>query len=192
MGLGVDEQDCDGEMKILNLDLEHGKTVVATATPESYRARETVREKNRGSNSRGRDWETVGKAPGELEKEEEETEKQVDENGDHTKEKEPTNPIYDFWQFQAHRAHPSVTRAPVEWPCGGLLQAFYGTFTPPSIRGPSLFCVWTLDPQESRPLKLDLRLLELGPGDTVTITDRQQGTGELLKTVSVPGGVFVS
>ncbi|CDQ76057.1 unnamed protein product [Oncorhynchus mykiss] len=80
--------------------------------------------------------------------------------------------------------HPSVTRAPVEWPCGGLLQAFYGTFTPPSIRGPSLFCVWTLDPQESRPLKLDLRLLELGPGDTVTITDRQQGTGELLKTIT--------
>uniref|UniRef100_A0AAZ3PDD8 CUB domain-containing protein n=1 Tax=Oncorhynchus tshawytscha TaxID=74940 RepID=A0AAZ3PDD8_ONCTS len=184
VGLGIDEQDCDGEMKILNLDPEHGKTVVATTTPESYRARETVREKNRRSNSRGRDWETLGKAPGELEKEEEETEKQVDENGDHTKEKEPTNPIYDFWQFQAHRAHPSVTRAPVEWPCGGLLQAFYGTFTPPSIRGPSLFCVWTLDPQESRPLKLDLRLLELGPGDTVTITDRQQGTGELLKTIT--------
>uniref|UniRef100_A0A674ADB7 Low density lipoprotein receptor-related protein 10 n=1 Tax=Salmo trutta TaxID=8032 RepID=A0A674ADB7_SALTR len=190
VGLGIDEQDCDGAMKIL--DPEHGKTVVATATPESYRARETGREKNRGSNSRGRDWETVGKAPGELEKEEEETEKQVDEDGDHTKEKEPANPIFDFWQFQhrglpshqPHRAHPSVTRAPIEWPCGGLLQTFYGTFAPPSIRGPPLFCVWTLDPQGSRPLKLDLRLLELGPGDTVTITDRQQGTGELLKAIT--------
>ncbi|XP_071189680.1 low-density lipoprotein receptor-related protein 10-like [Salvelinus alpinus] len=192
VGLGIDEQDCDGEMKILNLDPEHGKTVVATATPESYRAREAGREKNRGSNSRGRDWETVGKASGELEKEEEETEKQVDEDGDHTKEKEPANPIYDFWHFQPrglpshqpHRAHPSVTRAPVEWPCGGLLQTFYGTFAPPSIRGPSLFCVWNLDPQDSRPLKLDLRLLELGPGDTITITDRQHGTGELLKTIT--------
>uniref|UniRef100_A0A4W5JE48 Low density lipoprotein receptor-related protein 10 n=1 Tax=Hucho hucho TaxID=62062 RepID=A0A4W5JE48_9TELE len=190
VGLGIDEQDCDGEMKILNLVPEHGKTVVAIATPESYRARQTGREKNRWSNSRGRDWETVGKAPGELE--EKETEKQVDEDGDHAKEKEPANPIDDFWQFQPrglpshqpHRGHPSVTRAPIEWPCGGLLQTFYGTFAPPSIKGPSLFCVWTLDPQDSRPLKLDLRLLELGPGDKVTITNRQHGTGELLKTIT--------
>ncbi|KAK6323291.1 hypothetical protein J4Q44_G00056300 [Coregonus suidteri] len=191
-GVGIDEQDCNGEIKILNLDPEHSKTVVATATPESYRERETEREKNRGSNSRARDWETVGKAPGELEKEEEKTEKEVDADGDHTKEKEPANPIDDFWQFQPrrlpspqpHRAHPSVNRAPIEWPCGGLLQTFYGTFAPPSIRGPPLFCVWTLDPQDSRPLKLDLRLLELGPGDTVTITNRQQGTGELIKTIT--------
>ncbi|XP_045081781.1 low-density lipoprotein receptor-related protein 10 isoform X2 [Coregonus clupeaformis] len=191
-GVGIDEQDCNGEIKILNLDPEHSKTVVATATPESYRERETEREKNRGSNSRARDWETVGKAPGELEKEEEKTEKEVDADGDHTKEKEPANPIDDFWQFQPrrlpspqpHRAHPSVNRAPIEWPCGGLLQTFYGTFAPPSIRGPPLFCVWTLDPQDSRPLKLDLWLLELGPGDTVTITNRQQGTGELIKTIT--------
>lgn len=81
----------------------------------------------------------------------------------------------------------TVTLPPKVITCGGLLQTFYGTFAPPSIRGPPLFCVWTLDPQDSRPLKLDLRLLELGPGDTVTITDRQQGTGELLKAVSVPG-----
>ena len=77
-----------------------------------------------------------------------------------------------------------VTPAPVDWPCGGLLQTFYGTFSPPVIRGPSLLCVWTLDPQDSRPLRLDLQQLELGPGDTVTITNRQQGTGEQVKSVS--------
>ncbi|KAG7269622.1 hypothetical protein CRUP_005180 [Coryphaenoides rupestris] len=59
---------------------------------------------------------------------------------------------------------PSVTQ---EWPCGGLLQTFYGTFAPPSLRGTPLWCVWTLDPQDSRPLKLDLQELELGSGDTL-------------------------
>ncbi|KAK6291972.1 hypothetical protein J4Q44_G00377570 [Coregonus suidteri] len=188
MGLGTDEQDCDGEIEILNLDPEHDKVVATTTTPESYieREGETGREKNGGRNSGGRDWET---APVEVEKEEKEV-----EDMDYTKEKEPDNPIEDYWEFQPrqfpspqpHRAHPSpgVTRAPIEWPCGGLLQTFYGTFAPPSIKGPPLFCVWTLDPQDSRPLKLDLQLLELGPGDTVTITNRQQGTGELIKTIT--------
>ncbi|XP_014011605.1 low-density lipoprotein receptor-related protein 10 [Salmo salar] len=180
MGLGTDEQDCDGEIEIL--DPEQDKVVVTTTTPESYieREGETGREKNGG-----RDWET---APVEVEKEE----KEVEKDGDYTKVKEPDNPIEDYWEFlprklpspQPHRAHPGVTRAPIEWPCGGLLQTFYGTFAPPSINGPSLFCVWTLDPQDSRPLKLDLQLLELGPGDTVTITNRQQGTGELIKTIT--------
>ncbi|XP_067117570.1 low-density lipoprotein receptor-related protein 10 isoform X1 [Osmerus mordax] len=77
-----------------------------------------------------------------------------------------------------------ITPTPVDWPCGGLLQTFYGTFSPPVIRGPSLYCVWTLDPQDSRPLRLDLQQLELGPGDTVTITNRQQGTGEQVKFIT--------
>ncbi|XP_071233848.1 low-density lipoprotein receptor-related protein 10 [Salvelinus alpinus] len=184
MGLGTDEQDCDGEIEIL--DPEHDKVVATTTTPESYIERESEGETGREKNG-GRDWET---APVEVEKEE----KEVEEDGDYTKVKETDNPIEDYWEFlprqlpspEPHRAHPSpgVTRAPIEWPCGGLLQTFYGTFAPPSIKGPPLFCVWTLDPQDSRPLKLDLQLLELGPGDTVTITNRQQGTGELIKTIT--------
>lgn len=77
-----------------------------------------------------------------------------------------------------------VTPTPIEWPCGGLLQTFYGTFSPPSIRGPALFCVWTLDPQDSRPLRLDLQQLVLGPGDRLTIYNREQGKGDVIKIVS--------
>lgn len=78
-----------------------------------------------------------------------------------------------------------VTPAPIEWPCGGLLQTFYGTFSPPALRGPALFCVWTLDPQDSRPLRLDLQQLVLGPGDKLTVYNREDGKGDVLKTVSL-------
>ncbi|XP_034020488.1 low-density lipoprotein receptor-related protein 10 [Thalassophryne amazonica] len=77
-----------------------------------------------------------------------------------------------------------VTPTPVEWPCGGLIQTFYGTFSPPAIRGPPLFCVWTLDPQDSRPLRLDLQQLVLGPGDTLTVTNGEQGNGDVIKTIT--------
>lgn len=84
----------------------------------------------------------------------------------------------------ADRAAPA-TPASIEWPCGGLLQTFYGTFSPPAQRGPALFCVWTLDPQDSRPLRLDLQQLLLGPGDKLTAYDGEDGKGDVLKTVSV-------
>lgn len=76
-----------------------------------------------------------------------------------------------------------VTPTPIEWPCGGLLQTFYGTFSPPALRGPALSCVWTLDPQDSRPLRLDLQQLVLGPGDKLTVYNREDGKGDVLKKV---------
>ncbi|KAM9837034.1 low-density lipoprotein receptor-related protein 10 [Aulostomus maculatus] len=77
-----------------------------------------------------------------------------------------------------------VTPTPIEWPCGGLLQTFYGTFSPPAIRGPPLLCVWTLDPEDSRPLRLDLQQLVLGPGDTLTVHNRKQGKGDIIKIIT--------
>lgn len=82
------------------------------------------------------------------------------------------------------RKEVPVTPTHIEWPCGGLLQTFYGTFSPPSSRGPALHCVWTLDPQDSRPLRLDLQQLVLGSGDTLTVYNGEQGKGDVLKTVS--------
>ncbi|KAM3590972.1 uncharacterized protein V6R79_019862 [Siganus canaliculatus] len=86
-------------------------------------------------------------------------------------------------QPQTHR-EPVVTPTPIEWPCGGLLQTFYGTFSPPAIRGPALYCVWTLDPQDSRPLRLDLQQLVLGPGDRLTVYNREQGKGDIIKNIT--------
>ncbi|XP_072315562.1 low-density lipoprotein receptor-related protein 10 [Eucyclogobius newberryi] len=77
-----------------------------------------------------------------------------------------------------------VTPAPIDWPCGGLLQTFYGTFSPPILRGPALFCVWTVDPEDSRPLRLDLQQLLLGPGDKLTVFNREQGKGDILKMIT--------
>lgn len=76
-----------------------------------------------------------------------------------------------------------VTPTPIQWPCGGLLQTFYGTFSPPALRGPALFCVWTLDPQDSRPLRLDLQQLVLGPGDKLVVFNGEDGKGDVLKMV---------
>uniref|UniRef100_A0A3B4WJX9 Low density lipoprotein receptor-related protein 10 n=1 Tax=Seriola lalandi dorsalis TaxID=1841481 RepID=A0A3B4WJX9_SERLL len=86
-------------------------------------------------------------------------------------------------QPQTHK-ELAVTPTPIEWPCGGLLQTFYGTFSPPAIRGPALYCVWTLDPQDSRPLRLDLQQLVLGPGDRLTIYNRKEGNGDIIKIVT--------
>lgn len=82
------------------------------------------------------------------------------------------------------RKEVAVTPTHIEWPCGGLLQTFYGTFSPPAIQGPALHCVWTLDPQDSRPLRLDLQQLVLGSGDILTIYNGGQGKGDILKIVS--------
>ncbi|XP_061664751.1 low-density lipoprotein receptor-related protein 10 isoform X2 [Syngnathoides biaculeatus] len=85
---------------------------------------------------------------------------------------------------ELHR-DPVVTPAPVQWPCGGLLRTFYGTFSPPALRGSSpLLCVWTVDPDDSRPLRLDLQQLVLGSGDTLTVHDRAQGKGDVIKIIT--------
>ncbi|XP_073693317.1 low-density lipoprotein receptor-related protein 10 [Garra rufa] len=74
---------------------------------------------------------------------------------------------------------------PVNVVCGGYLDAFYGSFTPPAQRGQQpMECVWTVDPQDSRPLKLELQQLELGPRDMITITDLPHGTGNIIKTIN--------
>lgn len=69
-------------------------------------------------------------------------------------------------------------------PCGGYLDAFYGSFTPPVLTGRAMECVWTVDPQDSRPLKLELQQLKLGHEDKIIITDQPHGAGNVIKTVS--------
>uniref|UniRef100_A0A8C2KBS8 Low density lipoprotein receptor-related protein 10 n=1 Tax=Cyprinus carpio TaxID=7962 RepID=A0A8C2KBS8_CYPCA len=68
--------------------------------------------------------------------------------------------------------------------CGGYLDAFYGSFTPPVQTGQPVECVWTVDPHDSRPLKLELQQLELGPRDMITIKDQSHGTGNIIKTIN--------
>lgn len=80
---------------------------------------------------------------------------------------------------------PDFHLLPQGGPCGGYLRAFYGSFTPPLQTGQPVDCVWTVDPQDSRPLKLELQQLELGPQDMITITDQPHGTGNIIKTVSL-------
>lgn len=70
-------------------------------------------------------------------------------------------------------------------PCGGYLQTFYGSFVPPVLTGAAMECVWTVDPQDSRPLKLELQQLALGLRDIITITDQPAGGGNVLTTVSI-------
>ncbi|XP_068164029.1 low-density lipoprotein receptor-related protein 10 [Antennarius striatus] len=91
-------------------------------------------------------------------------------------------------QMDSEQLHPHrelvVTPTPIEWPCGGLYQTFYGTFGPPATRGPALFCIWTLDPQDPRPLRLDLQQLVLGAGDRLTVYNREQGKGDVIKIIT--------
>ncbi|XP_012995790.2 low-density lipoprotein receptor-related protein 10 isoform X2 [Esox lucius] len=173
--LGTDEKDCDEELGILQLGPERNRAAAGPTTPDT------------GGWGDGRwDWDLVAKATAKT------AEEEAEGDGDHTA--QPANTLENLWGSrlhgppspQPHRAHPSpgVTRTPVEWPCGGLLQSFYGTFSPPPIRGPAMLCVWTMDPRDPRPLNLDLQQVELGPGDTLTITSRQQGTGDLIRTIT--------
>lgn len=69
-------------------------------------------------------------------------------------------------------------------PCGGLLQTFYGTFSPPGCQGQSKSCVWTLDPQDSRPLRLELQKLTLAFEDRLTVYNREEGKGDIIKTIT--------
>ncbi|KAM9424994.1 low-density lipoprotein receptor-related protein 10 [Pholidichthys leucotaenia] len=106
--------------------------------------------------------------------------------------KQEIDELWPFWEDQGRvdrgqpttQKEPVVTPTPIEWPCGGLLQTFYGTFCPPVSHGTALSCVWTLDPQDSRPLRLDLQQLVLGPGDRLTVYNREQGEGEVIKTIT--------
>ncbi|KAK5875775.1 hypothetical protein CesoFtcFv8_026819 [Champsocephalus esox] len=99
------------------------------------------------------------------------------------KEREEEEARVDRVVSHTHR-QPAVTPTPIEWPCGGLLQTFYGTFSPPALRGPPLLCVWTLDPQDSRPLRLDLQQLVLGRGDRLSIYNREKGKGDIIKIIT--------
>ncbi|KAI4808820.1 hypothetical protein KUCAC02_000864 [Chaenocephalus aceratus] len=99
------------------------------------------------------------------------------------KEREREEARVDRVVAHTHR-QPAVTPTPIEWPCGGLLQTFYGTFSPPALRGPPLLCVWTLDPQDSRPLRLDLQQLVLGRGDRLSIYNREKGKGDIIKIIT--------
>lgn len=85
----------------------------------------------------------------------------------------------------------AVTPTPVEGPCGGLLQTFYGTFSPPDSQGRNQYCVWTLDPQDSRPLRLDLQQLALGSRDRLTVYNREEGKGDIIKIVSLLIQTFI-
>lgn len=69
-------------------------------------------------------------------------------------------------------------------PCGGILQAFYGSFVPPLRTGAQMECVWTIDPQDPRPLKLEFQQLDLGSRDELIITDQSKGTGNVIKIIN--------
>ncbi|XP_069044807.1 low-density lipoprotein receptor-related protein 10 [Lepisosteus oculatus] len=96
------------------------------------------------------------------------------------------------WTDRARQSGRGDNRAPardrgsgLRWgACGGVLQGFYGWFSSPQRAPSSGVCVWTVDPGDPRPVLVELRLLELGPGDTIVITDQAGGHGSLLRTVS--------
>lgn len=157
-GLGTDEQGCDADVE----------------TPEPPKYSSTQAEEAKGAafteKNRDRDPDRHYIADSDSDLWALLSEREADAQGD---QEQPQT-----------RRQPAVTPSPIEWPCGGLLQTFYGTFSPPASRGPALLCVWTLDPQDSRPLRLDLQQLVLGPGDRLTMYNRAQGKGDVLKIIT--------
>ncbi|XP_035469150.2 low-density lipoprotein receptor-related protein 10 [Scophthalmus maximus] len=170
-GRGSDEQGCDAEVET-PAPSKHGSTQVDESKGETFTERDRDRDSerrevtDRTQSSDGSDERDTETGLWALLKEREEEETQVDRE-----------------QLQTH-TELAVTPIPIEWPCGGLLQTFYGTFSPPATRGPALFCVWTLDPQDSRPLRLDLQQLVLGPGDRLSLYNREQGKGDVIKVIT--------
>ncbi|XP_033465972.1 low-density lipoprotein receptor-related protein 10 [Epinephelus lanceolatus] len=158
-GLGTDEKGCEAEEETPEPP-KYGSTQADETKAEPYSEKNYDRdlERQHVTDSESDLWALL--------KQRDEEEAQVDRE-----------------QPQTHM-EPVVTPTPIEWPCGGLLQTFYGTFSPPAIRGPALYCVWTVDPQDSRPLRLDLQQLVLGPGDRLTVYNREQGKGEVIKTIT--------
>lgn len=159
-GLGTDEQGCDAEVGTTE-STKYGMALEEESKSETVESHERDLERRKA----------VDKTP-----ERDDLWALLAENADEEAQVDQEQP-------QTH-GELAVTATPIEWPCGGLLQTFYGTFSPPAIRGPALFCVWTLDPQDSRPLRLDLQQLVLGPGDRLTIYNREQGKGDVIKIVS--------
>ncbi|XP_078131910.1 low-density lipoprotein receptor-related protein 10 isoform X2 [Sander vitreus] len=159
-GLGTDEQGCDAEEETTEPPKYGSTQAWEEAKAETYTKKNPYWDPDRHyvADSESDVWALL--------KEREKEEAQVDREQPQT------------------RRELVVTPTPIEWPCGGLLQTFYGTFSPPAIRGPALFCVWTLDPQDSRPLRLDLQQLVLGPGDRLTVYNREQGKGEVIKIIT--------
>ncbi|XP_029942463.1 low-density lipoprotein receptor-related protein 10 [Salarias fasciatus] len=156
LGLGTDEQDCDAESDDLFLP-------TAEDTQEEKKQTAMYTEKSRDEDNNRRN--SVDRAP-------------------------PTQrpAVSEPWPLpktaDRDEDQPAVTPAAVDWPCGGLLRTFYGTFSPPASRGPALLCIWTLDPQDSRPLRLDLQQLVLGAGDRLTVYDRERGKGDIIKIIT--------
>lgn len=101
----------------------------------------------------------------------------------------PTPSLIDEW-FQIHKVPYRAPAPPHNGTCGGVLNNFYGSFWPAAWVVPPRECVWTVDPQDSRPLRLELQVLELGPQDTINITDQRHGAGNVIKTVNL--GLFAS
>ncbi|TKS92946.1 Low-density lipoprotein receptor-related protein 10 [Collichthys lucidus] len=160
-GIGTDEQGCDETTE----PTKFGSTEEEEDKAEPYA--NIDHDQDRDSDAQKAEGKRPERDPlWELLNDREQEEAQVDQE-----------------QLQTHRG-PVVTPTPIEWPCGGLHQTFYGTFSPPAIRGPPLFCVWTLDPQDSRPLRLDLQQLVLGPGDRLTVYNREQGKGDIIKIIT--------
>ncbi|KAL6490884.1 hypothetical protein MHYP_G00012290 [Metynnis hypsauchen] len=87
---------------------------------------------------------------------------------------------------KGHLPHrePNVPLLSQGGPCGGYLQAFYGSFIPPLLTQAQMECVWTVDPQDPRPLKLELQQLELGSADTLIITDQPDRAGNVIKIIT--------
>lgn len=161
-GLGSDEQGCDAEVEATE-STNYGNTLTKDPKSSGMRMEQNYDRDSERHKTPERDAESDMWA---LLKERREEEAQVDQA-----------------QPQTHR-ELAVMPTPIEWPCGGLLQTFYGTFSPPPIRGPALLCVWTLDPQDSRPLRLDLQQLVLGSGDRLTVYNREKEKGDVIKIVS--------
>lgn len=168
-GLGSDEQGCAA-------DVDTPETPKHGSTAEEDKA-ETNTERN---SDRGLERH---KAADKTESSDRSGDRNLSDLWALLKKREEEEAQVDQEKPEPHRV-PVVTPTPIEWPCGGLLQTFYGTFLPPAIRGPPLLCVWTLDPQDSRPLRLDLQHLALGPGDTLTVRNGEQGKGDVIKIIT--------
>lgn len=174
-GLGTDEQGCAAEVDS-SQNPKHDITQAEDDKPQTYPERNSDRgsERHKVSEKESTDRSSERNSLSDVWSLLKEKEREEEEDDDIQVDQE---------QPEVHR-EPVVTSTPIDWPCGGLLQTFYGTFLPPPIRGPALFCVWTLDPQDSRPLRLDLQQLVLGPGDTLTVRNREEGKGDVIKIVS--------
>ncbi|XP_026208797.1 low-density lipoprotein receptor-related protein 10 isoform X2 [Anabas testudineus] len=162
---------CNGQVECLNegpglgTDEQGCSAEVETPIPPKY---DTTAQENKGDTYAERNYRKQSEGNAALDR---------NRNSDRSKEWEDK-------ELPQTREEVAVTPAPIEWPCGGLLQTFYGTFSPPANRGSALHCVWTLDPEDPRPLRLDLQQLALGSRDKLTIYNGEQGKGNILKTIT--------